>query len=330
MPTLSRRGIDRIRRINDNGHMVSHTPTPNWPCTRGAFRARENESMSEETKTILSEIESKSGVKFVRCPEMFLNLSLVPDADKLESLVVEASTREIELFDNTEAADAENELIAVIPKMRQNEAKGEPMILERIIVAAVPQLPQFEASDSGKAWIRETLLTAMSQEIKNRLKTDGIIPSELPRTVLDFISTRKAIDLTGWKKHGKDALAQLKKQNASRSVQALTVPTFRDCLESQAIAEANFPKVQPATWERIIQSVAKLCKVAQAEKEHSPMLENPTLLENRSAASHASTEELVCKKRASLEGKSFARVGGTIPPFTAKRGTSINSHPRQI
>jgi len=154
---------------------------------------------------------------------------------------------------NTEEALPANYGLAIAPKNERDKQTGTTNTVG-VTIAAIPEYELLMQSEAGAQWIKETIQTALISKLQNAVRTrsDGSAAASIPFTVEDFItSNRPEGVLVAFRKLAGGYVKLLKQKGLT----LMTPDVLRQILTSSAFAEAQFPKIPQATWEKIITSM---------------------------------------------------------------------------
>ena len=162
----------------------------------------------------------------------------------------------------------------MVGRVNKRTGNGDTVIAA-IAIAALPEMSTVESVDGGAEFIREKITDTFWAKFQSavRPKSNGQTAASVPLSVHDFItSARPEGEYTGYNEVAQGFVKVLK----AKGLKYLTKSLLRQCLESSAFAQQQYPAVPQQTWVAIIERM-----IAAAEKAGKPVGAMSQWLETR-------------------------------------------------
>jgi hypothetical protein len=158
---------------------------------------------------------------------------------------------------DTEADFPEGYGLAILPIKERDEQRGN--VVRGLCVAAMPDPATVAAHDKGESFIRDAVVGTFLSKLANsvRPRSDGTTAASVPYTVEDFItSARAAESLAAFRELAPQYVKALKKKGLS----IITSPILRQVLSSAQFAEQQFPHIDGAKWDGVLDKMITKAK----------------------------------------------------------------------
>ncbi len=180
------------------------------------------------------------------------------EIEKVNAICSEHELAMVFNFD-TEAEFPTGYGIALVPIAKRINNENKTL---GVAIAAIPDVATVQQHEGGQQFVTDSVIGAMVAKLANSVRPrgeDNETASSIPYTVSDFITSNRAEGvLLAFRKLASDYVKVLK----GKGLKFMTESILRQTLQSAAFAEQKFPKVDQATWEKLLDSM-----IARAEKE---------------------------------------------------------------
>ena len=170
---------------------------------------------------------------------------------KVQAIVDEHDLGMVFNFD-TEADFPAGYGLAIAPITKNIDGKNT---IKAVAIAAIPDLETVQAAEGGQQFVAKCVVGSMIAKLQNAVRPrgeTGETAASIPYSVADFItSNRPEGVLLAYRKLASAYVKVLKKKGLTY----ITESILRQILQSSAFAEQQFPTIDQAKWEQILDSM---------------------------------------------------------------------------